>query len=151
MIITNDNNHDDDHVASMTNKSSSNQSSAPVERRDASPSPGPAPPSYNVATSTASHTPGPQSPLLSYYQERALERARQQQGGAPNAYDNYAYGALTLEREREISRRTRKRFFKALLVSALIYFLLSMFFCSFFVYDGDWVSSAFFFLLGRVL
>ncbi|PVF97004.1 hypothetical protein CPB86DRAFT_707903 [Serendipita vermifera] len=122
----------------MTNKSSTDQSSSAVERREASP--GPAPPSYNVATST-SHEPGPQSPLFSYYQQRAHDRAQQQQGGGPNAYEHYTYGALTLEREREIRRRTRKRFWKALLIAALIYILGAMFIRSLIWYPGDWSSD----------
>ncbi|KAG8785297.1 hypothetical protein FRC15_001626 [Serendipita sp. 397] len=85
-----------------------------------------APPSYSVATSTSGGLPSPRSPMLPRRYQLVQPQAMAQN------YQDYTLLATAEEHRREISRRTKKRFVKALLVAFLCYFLVMMFFGSLF-------------------
>ncbi|KAG8833243.1 hypothetical protein FRC17_011074 [Serendipita sp. 399] len=102
-------------------------SEAPGERHQPSPLDlRAAPPSYSVATSTSGGQPSPRSPMIPRRYQLIHPQAMAQN------YQDYTLLATVEQQEREISRRTRKRFGKALLVALLCYFLLTMFFGSLF-------------------
>lgn len=98
---------------------------------------GPAPPSYSVATSSSPTSPTDTTPLLPFAHNphtANLTHARaanlQPQYGMhfrptqTAGYDMYAARAAEDERIRQITRRTRRRFFKSLLIAVLIYLLV---------------------------
>jgi hypothetical protein len=107
------------------------------------PSQGPAPPSYAAATSTVTSasslsTPTDTTPLLSFHHNphtQNLTHARaanlqptyyagHMRPTQTAGYDAYAARAAEEDRMRDINRRTRKRFFKSLLLAVLAYLLI---------------------------
>lgn len=126
MIISEDN-------PSSPTKSSLSPLQIGVEPRDRSP--GPAPPSYNVATSTSiTQSPlsiSPESPLLPYHSSTQY----------PIGAHNIPYKYVTEEEQRHASRRARWRFVKALGVAALCYLVLMAWVSATFGVGINFVSS----------
>ncbi|CAG7854938.1 SubName: Full=Uncharacterized protein {ECO:0000313/EMBL:CCA73776.1} [Serendipita indica DSM 11827] len=98
----------------------STSSAGPVQRQ---PSPGPAPPSYSVATSE-----GASSPLTPLIPRPFYERPQRNDPLVmERGYYDQTLLAAAEQRERELARRTRKRFLRALLYACIIYILLGAF------------------------
>ena len=130
---------------------------------------GPAPPSYAVATSTVASgsslsSPTDTTPLLPFHHNphtQNLTHARaanlqptyyagHMRPTQTAGYDGYAARAAEEDRMRQISRRTKRRFFKSLLLVVLVYLLIMGFIGSSLDMHMRTVSSFFCFLKSQM-